>query len=190
MRQAGGAATTTAADGECATVDQPAPRADGGATAPEDPLDAGTTYSLVVETNCGSFTITLDQASERLAIAAEDRGDEDARADALRQFERWFNDATNAAVNEANAMTLATADGEARSLFGESTIGDVDGDGVRDIVVRSSDLIGAGASSQESAVTAWIAVKRGEPRRRIAMPPVSTRLSRPRCSSRSVPSLP
>jgi peptidyl-prolyl cis-trans isomerase B (cyclophilin B) len=57
------AATTTAAAGACATVDEPAPREDGGATAPEDPLDAGTTYRLVVETNCGSFTITLDQTS-------------------------------------------------------------------------------------------------------------------------------
>ena len=57
------AATTTAAAGACATVDQPAPREDGGATAPEDPLEDGTTYRLVVETNCGSFTITLDQTS-------------------------------------------------------------------------------------------------------------------------------
>jgi cyclophilin family peptidyl-prolyl cis-trans isomerase len=57
------ATTTAAADGACATVDQPAPRADGGATAPEDQLDANTTYRLVIETNCGSFTITLDQTS-------------------------------------------------------------------------------------------------------------------------------
>jgi cyclophilin family peptidyl-prolyl cis-trans isomerase len=58
------AATTTAAgDGACVTVEQPAPRADGGATAPEDALAADTTYRLVVETNCGSFTITLDQTS-------------------------------------------------------------------------------------------------------------------------------
>ena len=34
----------------------------------------------------------------------------DVLPDPIRQFERWFNDATNAAVNEANAMTLATAD--------------------------------------------------------------------------------
>jgi pyridoxamine 5'-phosphate oxidase len=34
----------------------------------------------------------------------------DVLPDPIQQFERWFNDATNAAVNEANAMTLATAD--------------------------------------------------------------------------------
>jgi pyridoxamine 5'-phosphate oxidase len=35
----------------------------------------------------------------------------DVLPDPIKQFERWFADATNAAVNEANAMTLATADG-------------------------------------------------------------------------------
>jgi pyridoxamine 5'-phosphate oxidase len=34
----------------------------------------------------------------------------DVLPDPIRQFERWFNDATEAAVNEPNAMTLATAD--------------------------------------------------------------------------------
>ncbi|HET9508429.1 MAG TPA: peptidylprolyl isomerase [Gaiellaceae bacterium] len=57
------AATTTAAAGACATVEPPAPREDGGATAPDGPLETGTTYRLVVETNCGPFTITLDQSS-------------------------------------------------------------------------------------------------------------------------------
>ena len=57
------AATTTASAGACATVEPPAPREDGGATAPDGPLETGTTYRLVVETNCGPFTITLDQSS-------------------------------------------------------------------------------------------------------------------------------
>jgi pyridoxamine 5'-phosphate oxidase len=34
----------------------------------------------------------------------------DVLPDPIRQFERWFNDATSAAVHEPNAMTLATAD--------------------------------------------------------------------------------
>lgn len=36
----------------------------------------------------------------------------DALPDAIAQFERWFNDALAAAVNEPNAMTLATADAD------------------------------------------------------------------------------
>ena len=56
-------AETTATGGgeECETVDAPEPKPDGGAEAPETKLDPGTTYKLVVETNCGSFTIQLDQ---------------------------------------------------------------------------------------------------------------------------------
>ncbi len=57
------AATTDAADAGCETVEAPAPKPDGGATAPDSPLEAGTTYRLTFATNCGSFTITLDQAS-------------------------------------------------------------------------------------------------------------------------------
>src|SRR5918993_165760 len=34
----------------------------------------------------------------------------DIDPDPIRQFDRWFTDATNAAVAEPNAMTLATAD--------------------------------------------------------------------------------
>jgi peptidyl-prolyl cis-trans isomerase B (cyclophilin B) len=57
------AATTEqapAADSECATVDAPEAKPDGGQTAPTDSLEAGATYKLVVATNCGDFTITLD----------------------------------------------------------------------------------------------------------------------------------
>ena len=48
-------------DGGCETVEAPEPKPDGGQEAPTDALDAGKTYQLVVETNCGSFTIQLDQ---------------------------------------------------------------------------------------------------------------------------------
>ena len=56
-------ATTQAAEGGCDTVAAPAPKSDGGQTAPDQPLEAETTYRLTFATNCGSFTITLDQAS-------------------------------------------------------------------------------------------------------------------------------
>ena len=46
--------------GECETVDAPEAKPDGGQTAPTEALEADATYELVVETNCGEFTITLD----------------------------------------------------------------------------------------------------------------------------------
>ena len=61
---AGGAATTaaeTTVNGGCEEVEAPDPKADGGQQAPTDQLAGRKTYTLVVETNCGSFTIELDQ---------------------------------------------------------------------------------------------------------------------------------
>jgi cyclophilin family peptidyl-prolyl cis-trans isomerase len=58
------AAATTAGSsttGPCQTVEPPEPKPDGGQEPPIGALDQGKTYKLVVETNCGSFTITLDQ---------------------------------------------------------------------------------------------------------------------------------
>ncbi len=55
-------ATTTEDDtGGCKTVGAPVPKPDGGSEPPEEQLDPAKTYSLVVTTNCGSFTIALDQ---------------------------------------------------------------------------------------------------------------------------------
>jgi peptidyl-prolyl cis-trans isomerase B (cyclophilin B) len=50
-----------AGSSECRRVDAPAARSDGGQTAPQQALAAGTTHRLVFTTNCGDFTITLDQ---------------------------------------------------------------------------------------------------------------------------------
>ena len=52
-----------AATGGCEEVDAPDPKPEGTRTAPTEALDEGTTYRLVVETSCGSFTIELDQKS-------------------------------------------------------------------------------------------------------------------------------
>jgi peptidyl-prolyl cis-trans isomerase B (cyclophilin B) len=70
---AGGAATTaattaaetteTTVDGECHKVEAPDPKPDGGQQAPTADLDPAKTYRLIVETNCGTFTIELDQKS-------------------------------------------------------------------------------------------------------------------------------
>ena len=55
--------TTAAAGstGRCASVEAPEPKPDGGQQPPSGALDEAKTYDLVVETNCGSFTIQLDQ---------------------------------------------------------------------------------------------------------------------------------
>ena len=59
------AATTGAASvsGQCETVEAPEPKPDGGQKPPTAALDKGKTYKLVVETNCGSLTIQLDQGT-------------------------------------------------------------------------------------------------------------------------------
>jgi peptidyl-prolyl cis-trans isomerase B (cyclophilin B) len=62
--EAAGTTTSAAvgADG-CTDVAVPPARADGGATAPKERLDPEKTYKLVFDTNCGSFTVTLDLKS-------------------------------------------------------------------------------------------------------------------------------
>ncbi len=61
--EATAAATTAApsASGPCKTVEPPEPKPDGGAQPPVGALEDAKTYHLVVETNCGSFTIELDK---------------------------------------------------------------------------------------------------------------------------------
>ena len=58
--------TTATAHGRrrtaAATSTVPEAREDGGATEPKERLDPEKTYKLVFKTNCGSFTVTLDQA--------------------------------------------------------------------------------------------------------------------------------
>jgi cyclophilin family peptidyl-prolyl cis-trans isomerase len=54
-------ATTTTAVTECADVTAPAPRTPEPRSAPTVKLDASKTYTLVFDTSCGSFTVTLDQ---------------------------------------------------------------------------------------------------------------------------------
>jgi len=69
--------TSSEAGGECESADAPAAREPETREAPTEPLDSSTSYSLVVETNCGSFTIALDldaapNTSASLVALAED----------------------------------------------------------------------------------------------------------------------
>ena len=57
----GGDSSTTA--GGCEDVDAPAPREDGGRSAPNEELDATKTWTLTVDTSCGTFVVTLDLGS-------------------------------------------------------------------------------------------------------------------------------
>jgi peptidyl-prolyl cis-trans isomerase B (cyclophilin B) len=56
--------------GSCSEVSPPEPRASGGETKPTSELAPGKTHELVVETNCGSFTITLDPKASPKATAS------------------------------------------------------------------------------------------------------------------------
>lgn len=64
--------TTTAAAAGCRSVPVPAPKPkpDGGRKAPKAALDVAKTYTVTIETNCGSFTITLDPKQSPHATAA------------------------------------------------------------------------------------------------------------------------
>jgi cyclophilin family peptidyl-prolyl cis-trans isomerase len=59
-----------AAAAACEEVDMPEQRDRPRPKAPTGPLDEGTTFRLVVETNCGNFTIELDPKSAPKATAS------------------------------------------------------------------------------------------------------------------------
>ncbi len=52
--------TTETTGGDCRRAEAPAPREDGGATAPTERLDPERTWTLRFETTCGTFVVTLD----------------------------------------------------------------------------------------------------------------------------------
>jgi len=56
--------------GGCAKTKAPAPKPDGGAKKPSAPLKAKVAYDVVLKTNCGSFTIRVDQAQSPKTAAS------------------------------------------------------------------------------------------------------------------------
>ena len=56
----GSSTATGASPSECASVEPPDPRRPASLEAPSAALDPAKTYTLTFETNCGSFTVTLD----------------------------------------------------------------------------------------------------------------------------------
>src|SRR5262245_2041356 len=68
-----GTTTAPAAEqqqGKCKDVPQPATRDAGGQKKPAEPLDPAKTYSVELQTTCGSFTIRLDQKTSPQATAS------------------------------------------------------------------------------------------------------------------------
>jgi peptidyl-prolyl cis-trans isomerase B (cyclophilin B) len=53
-------ATTQATTGGCQQMSAPAPKPNGGQTKPKGKLDASKTYTVTVQTNCGTFAFKLD----------------------------------------------------------------------------------------------------------------------------------
>ena len=57
-------------NGECESVEAPAPREPGTHEAPTEPLAATTSYGLTFETSCGTFSVALDLALAPNAAAS------------------------------------------------------------------------------------------------------------------------
>jgi len=62
--------TTAQGPAGCRSVAAPKSKPDGGQKAPKEPLDPAKTYTVAIDTNCGSFTIKLDQKQSPHATAA------------------------------------------------------------------------------------------------------------------------
>jgi cyclophilin family peptidyl-prolyl cis-trans isomerase len=67
---AAAASAPAASSGGCTAAQDPAPKPDGGQKKPTAKLDPKATYKLQVDTNCGSFTIALDQKQSPNATAS------------------------------------------------------------------------------------------------------------------------
>jgi len=59
-KSSGGIETTAQSDQECAKVEAPAAKPDGGAKKPTGKLDPAKANTVTFQTSCGDFTVTLD----------------------------------------------------------------------------------------------------------------------------------
>lgn len=66
----GGSPSSAESPGGCEDVSAPAPREDGGATAPTGRLDPERTWTLSFETSCGTFVVALDLSSAPATAAS------------------------------------------------------------------------------------------------------------------------
>jgi len=69
-KQASGKKAAASSKAGCTRVKTPAPKPDGGQKKPTATLAPGKTYAVTLETNCGSFTIQVDQKTSPDAAAS------------------------------------------------------------------------------------------------------------------------
>jgi pyridoxamine 5'-phosphate oxidase len=94
-------------------------------------------------------------AAMRRDYAAAGLSEEDALADPIEQFQRWFDDARRAEVHEPNAMALATVDAEGQPAARIVLLKGVDQRGLAFFTNRESrkaDHIGA---NPKAALVFW-----------------------------------
>jgi peptidyl-prolyl cis-trans isomerase B (cyclophilin B) len=116
--------STATGNGECESVEAPSPRESEAREAPSEPLAAGTTYALVVATNCGSFTITLDlgtapnTSSSLVALASDGYYDETTFHRVVPEFVIQGGDPTGTGGGGPGYQTVDVPPSNARYVNG------------------------------------------------------------------------
>jgi len=94
-------------------------------------------------------------AAMRRDYAAAGLAEEDALADPIAQFQRWFDDARRAEVHEPNAMALATVDAAGRPAARMVLLKGVDGRGLAFYTNRDSRKASELAANPRAALVFW-----------------------------------
>jgi cyclophilin family peptidyl-prolyl cis-trans isomerase len=116
--------STATGNGECESVEAPSAREPETREAPSEPLAAGTTYSLVVTTSCGSFTITLDlgtapnTSASLVALASDGYYDETTFHRVVPDFVIQGGDPTGTGGGGPGYQTVDVPPSEARYVKG------------------------------------------------------------------------
>jgi pyridoxamine 5'-phosphate oxidase len=101
--------------------------------------------------------MTMDPtlAAMRRDYAAAGLAEEDALADPIAQFERWFADARRAEVHEPNAMTLATVDAAGQPAARMVLLKGVDARGLAFFTNRDSRKARELGANPRAALVFW-----------------------------------
>jgi pyridoxamine 5'-phosphate oxidase len=102
--------------------------------------------------------VTMDPttlAAMRREYASAGLSEEDALADPIEQFQRWFDDARRAEVHEPNAMTLATVDDTGRPAARIVLLKGVDQRGLAFFTNRESRKGREIAGNPRAAIVFW-----------------------------------
>jgi pyridoxamine 5'-phosphate oxidase len=104
-----------------------------------------------------SLEVTMDPilAAMRRDYAAAGLAEEDALADPIAQFQRWFDDARRAEVHEPNAMTLATVDATGQPAARMVLLKGVDARGLAFFTNRDSRKSKELGTNPKAALVFW-----------------------------------